>query len=374
MNGAWKRRAIAATGAVRRDGLAGFASLVRRSLADRYRVGVGAIRALTRRAVEFGVRPHLLHRRVKHLHGPARLDYGAEEVIVISVVRNGALYVKSFLEHYQALGVAHCVFLDNGSTDSTVDMLCAFPGVTVLQADVPYGRFENTMKRYLAERFSQGRWNLCADIDELFDYPYSQTVPLQDFLRYLNLRGFTAVVTQMLDMFSETPLSAITSTPDDRLKEKYVWYDISSIDRPAYEWSTVSNPNVRMHWGGIRRLAFGTSNGLTKAALVRMDGKVKPFVEWHHATGAVVADVSCVLMHYPFIGTFCDKVRDAVDTARYGATTTEEYVAYARALADCPQLCLKRPSARRFRGVDALIDEGFLAVSEEYIRWISRMR
>ena len=30
---------------------------------------------------------------------------------------------------------------------------------------------ENTMKRYLAERFSRGRWNLCADIDELFDYP-----------------------------------------------------------------------------------------------------------------------------------------------------------------------------------------------------------
>ena len=84
--------------------------------------------------------------------------------------------------------------------------------------------------------------------------------------------------------------------------------------------------------------------------------------------------MSCVLLHYPFIATFYDKVRDAVGTARYGATTTEEYVRYARALADSPELCLKRPSARRFRGVDALIDEGFLAVSEEYIRWTSRMR
>ena len=31
------------------------------------------------------------------------------------------------------------------------------------------------MKRYLAERFSPGRWNLCADIDELSDYPFSES-------------------------------------------------------------------------------------------------------------------------------------------------------------------------------------------------------
>ena len=33
-----------------------------------------------------------------------------------------------------------------------------------------------------------------------------------------------------------------------------------------------------MHRGGVRRTVFGTSNGLTKAALVLMDGNVKPFV------------------------------------------------------------------------------------------------
>jgi hypothetical protein len=39
----------------------------------------------------------------------------------------------------------------------------------------PSNKYENTMKRYLAERFSPGRWNLCADIDELFDYPFSES-------------------------------------------------------------------------------------------------------------------------------------------------------------------------------------------------------
>ena len=55
------------------------------------------------------------------------------------------------MEHYRALGVGHCVFLDNGSTDDTVDRLCAYGDVTVLQTDAPYEKFENTMKRYLAD-------------------------------------------------------------------------------------------------------------------------------------------------------------------------------------------------------------------------------
>lgn len=333
-----------------------------------------SLRAAKRRVLEFAVRPLLLRGRVRHVHGPADVSYGPDELLVISVVRNGALYVKSFMEHYLALGVRHCVFLDNGSTDATVDMLREYPRVTVLKTDAPYDRFENTMKRYLAERFSNGRWNLCADIDELFDYPFSDRLPLTGFLQYLNARRFSAVVAQLLDMFSPLPLTDLKSTVDDRLKEKYTHYDISGIDAPPYEWSQPSSPDIRMHWGGIRRAIFGTGNGLTKAALVNMNGRVKPFVSWHHATGALVADVSCVLLHYPFVSAFADKVQDAVRTRRYGVTTTDEYVAYADMLQRNPRLSLMRPSARCFAGLEPLIAEHFIVVSDEYRRWVDEVR
>jgi hypothetical protein len=212
------------------------------------------------------------------------------------------------------------------------------------------------MKRYLAERFSPGRWNLCADIDELFDYPSSNCLPIQGFLRYLDHRRFTAVVTQMLDMFSDVPIGELESRPDECLTEQFPYYDISAVDRRPYEWSRAP-ATVRMHWGGIRRVVFGTNNGLTKAA--------------HQATGASVADVTGVLRHYPFISTFRDKVEDAVRTGRYGATTTDEYRSYARSLAGAPLLQLKGPTARRYEGLDPLIADGFLVVSEEYRRWVA---
>ena len=330
------------------------------------------LRRLARRTMEFGIRQQLLRGRIKYLHGPRAIIYGQEELIVITVVRNGQLYVRSFMEHYRALGVAHFVFLDNGSTDGTVDALCSCPDTTVLETDAPYDKFENTMKRYLAERFSPGRWNLCADIDELFEYPFSNRLPLRHFLRYLNCHGFSAVVTQMLDLFSEAPLAEVCSTPDDRVWEKFTYYDVSAMDTPPYEWVESLRNDIRMHWGGIRRRVFGTDNGLTKTALVLMNGKVKPFIEWHHVLGGVTADVTCLLKHYPFVGGFADKVRDAVRTGRYGATTTDEYVAYANALAANPKLTLKSESARTFTGLEPLIDDHFLVVSDEYRRWTER--
>jgi Glycosyl transferase family 2 len=369
-----RSKAGTATRAFRSGGVGRLASVLRQKLIDLRRDSTRALRSTARRAMEFGVRPHLLRGRVSHLYGPAHIDYAPDELLVITVVRNGALYVRSFLEHYRALGVRHCVFLDNCSTDDTVDRLCAHAGVTVLQTDAPYEKFENTMKRYLAERFSAHRWNLCADIDELFDYPLACELPLEGFLQYLNERRFTAVVAQMLDMFSELPLGEHESSPDDRLMDTYGYYDISAIDRHPYEWADPPRPAVAMHWGGIRRTVFGTNNGLTKAALVLMDGKVKPFVGWHQVTGAAVADVTGVLMHYPFVSSFRQKVEDAVRTGRYGAITTNEYVSYGKELARNPRLCLKGPSARLFTGLEPLIADGFLVVSDDYLRWVATTR
>jgi len=227
------------------------------------------------------------------------------------------------------------------------------------------------MKRYLAERFSQGRWNLCADIDELFDYPYSASLILRNFIRYLNEHRYTAVIAQMLDMFSDTPLAELESRPDDSLKDKYAYYDISAIKKTPYGWATTGNGKLKMHWGGIRKSLFGTNNGLTKAALVKMDGKVKPFVNWHHARDARVADVSCVLRHYPFVGGFYTKVQEAVRMGRYGVLTTDEYVAYWKGLERNPNLNLRLKTAKKLSGLEELIEEEFLVVSDRYRQWVN---
>ena len=149
----------------------------------------------------------LLHSSIERLHGPEEVPYAEDELVVVCNVRDGRPYVKSFVEHHLSLGVKHIFFLDNGSTDGTVEALKKYENVTVLRTKLPYKEYMYAMRQYLVERFGRGRWCLCVDIDELFDYPYSDVVGLGSLLRYLNGNSYTAVVAQMLDMFPEEPLS-----------------------------------------------------------------------------------------------------------------------------------------------------------------------
>src|SRR5215203_6425144 len=172
----------------------------------------------------------VLRSSIEHLHGPEEVDYEPDELVVVCLVRDGRPYVKSFVEHYFALGVRHLFFLDNNSTDGTVEALKNYDNTTVLRSKLPFKEYMLLMKQYLIGRFGKkDRWCLYADIDELFDYPYSDVIGLGSLLRYLNSNSYTAVAAQILDMLSEEALSGREGNSEEPLKERHRFYDISNI-------------------------------------------------------------------------------------------------------------------------------------------------
>jgi hypothetical protein len=230
------------------------------------------------------------------------------------------------------------------------------------------------MKNYLARRFSKERWTLCVDIDEFFDWPFSGIVSIGSLLRYLNARRYTAVVAQMLDLFSDLPLSEVRDDPDEDVTKNYEYYDISNISKATYMYSRLSYYDIKMHWGGIRKTIFGSNNGLTKAPLVFVDPRIQLFKDWHHTENAYIANFTCVLLHYPFTSTFYDKVKDAAATKRYGILTSDEYDLYWARLSREPGLTLHLDTSRRYMGVEPLFDVGFLVASSDYLDWVGAQR
>ncbi len=335
----------------------------------KFRSFVGRLNKLD--IIQFGLRGMLLPSKIKHLHGPLQIGSDPDDVIVISVMRNSKEWLKSFLTHHRRMGVRHFVIIDNGSTDGSVELLSQQPDVTLLQTYAPYHAYENTMKRYLAERFCRDHWCLCVDADEQFDFPGSSRMALASLIQYLRTRGFNAVVTQMLDMFSDRPISEARIDRDDDLRVQYPFYDLTDIVKTPYQFGKVSNAAIKTHHGGIRKAVFGTNNGLSKVSLFFMDGKIKPFIAWHHALHAHLADISCVLLHFPFVDSFGSKIAEAVTSGRYGYLTTDEYVSYLDGFQRRPQLILKMESARKLQAVDELLDNGFLVDSADYRRWLA---
>lgn len=314
-------------------------------------------------AVQFGLRLALAPLRVRHLSGPRTPAAGADEPIVFCLLRNGMPWLASFLAHHRALGFRHFIMLDNGSDDGTREALRREEGVTLLSTTAPYHAYENTLKRYLVDRYGRGRWCLFVDIDEQFDYPLRAHVPLARLIAYLDGAGCTAMITQMLDMFARRPLHTLGIVGETDLLGIFGTYDLATIRAEPYPFGQ-ARP-IRMHWGGIRKAVFGTDNGLTKVSFFRNVAGLAPFVQWHHVKRGQFADLSGVLFHFPFEAGFARKVEEAAQSGRYGYHTTAEYRAYRQRAGDAG-FTIASQSALAFRGTDALVEEGFLVISDRY--------
>src|ERR687890_1571577 len=320
----------------------------------------------------------VLRSSIEHLHGPEEVDYEPDELVVVCLVRDGRPYVKSFVEHYRSLAAKHLFFLDNGSTDGTVEALKNYNNVTVLQTLLPYKEYKLEFKRFLIGRFGRkDRWCLYADIDELFDYPYSDVVSLGSLLGYLSSNSYTAVAAQMLDMFPEEPLSGREgSLEDEPLKERLRFYDISNINRTSVKEkqhrhdkkNTLQSDEIEIFRDGIRSAIFSDRPLLTKFPLVFTDGRIKPFDRSAHwVANAKIADITCVLFHYKFLdGYFHKQAAQAVREGQY-YNNSALYKKYLQVLEGAPNLRIKQESAGELRGINDLVENGFLVVSEEYM-------
>jgi len=322
---------------------------------------------------------------VQHLHGPWEISGGDDELVVLCLVRDGEPWVHTFIEHYFSLGARHLVFLDNGSTDGTVAAACGHDNMTVLRTELSFGagvegtEGQNLMRRYLIERFGKHRWSLCVDIDELFDFPYSDIISLDSFLRYLNSKSYTAVAAQMLDMFPERlSVNSALGTAEE-FKEEYRFYDISKIERSKIKENKAAGANNFMDSdevaakvkGGIRRDVFGYKPLLTKYPLLFSDGTLE-HLGVHAIRNARVSDVTCVLLHYKFYAFALQEYwYKAIEYKRgRGPFMRSRYERYLEVLEGEPELHLRQESSRELSGVNDLLENGFLVASEDYIGWV----
>lgn len=295
-------------------------------------------------------------------------------LLVVCLVRDGEGHVETFVEHHLRLGAAGIVLLDNGSVDRTIERAAVLDRVTVLACGLPYKTHSYAYKRYLVERFGEGGWCLLADIDERFDYPGSDRLPLEDFLSYLNAHGFTAVMAQMLDLFPDGP-PASWPAGGRELIEASVWYDLSAVGRRppgrARRVNRFADSEMSFFAGGVRSQAFSADPILTKFSLLRRMGKSGPVLESAHlCRGASVADVNGVLLHYKYDRSFAERCAAAVREGNFFGNSAA-YKLYLQALERTPELSLRRPTARRYHGPMELVEQGFLRASGRYLEQVA---
>lgn len=341
-------------------------------------VALSRVRAELRKArgtLEYPWRRRRLESSLEVLRLRADAERRPDRCVVVTVVRDGQTWIEPWLEHYLELGADEIVVLDNGSIDRTVEVALAQPRATVLRSRLPFRAYNSVFKRFLVERFGEGRWCLLVDVDEFFDYPFSGELPFPRFLEYLNSRGYTAVMATMLDLFADGP-SHTWPAGGRELLERCVWYDPSSLV-PSRHWrlqlrNRFADRDMPFYRGGVMYQAFGVRAVATKFPLIyyRRGGRLDLRRHGHFCRGAHVADVSAVLLHYRCDRRLVERLREQFDRGPH-------FAALARKAGEAGtggDLVLRRPSARRLEHVDQLVDDGLLRVSAAYREFVMRNR
>jgi hypothetical protein len=177
------------------------------------------------------------------------------------------------------------------------------------------------------------------------------------------------VVAQLLDMFADEPFSRLRSSPEDSLKQEYRFYDLADMSRRTnLYWIAEANAAGADHFatfGGVRKRFFGSEGLLqTKHPLVYAGPGVEVYpYAGHFVTGARIADVSTVLLHFKFVSDIREQAEDALRRRQHHGGS-RQYRGMYEMLGEDPDLCLHTETARELIGVQQLVDEELLVVSD----------
>lgn len=314
---------------------------------------------------------------IRHVSGPNHVAYGGNEFVVVCLVKNGAEYLPSFLRHYRRIGARHFYFVDNESTDATRTILADQPDVTVYRTALSHRKFESEIRRAIIEKHSRSRWCMCVDIDELFEFPGSDTLTMRGFLDYLNANGFTSVVAYMLDMFAVD-----ASTSGVYLEDAYPGFDLSDVSKGDYfsgfepfcDRNVLPCPEIGNYYGGVRQhhIRSGESRFLlTKHPLVFIDHRIEAVTMPHFCNRSRVADVTCLLKHYKLTASLRERIEEGIRTDSFSFIIKDQIAAYLSLSGAGPA---HRPGRRSevYTDVGRLVESGFLYTSEHYRAHVAR--
>lgn len=203
-------------------------------------------------------RRRLLWRSLRSRHQLACLqDYTARitpsDILCVTTLRNEALRLPFFLQHYRDLGVDHFLVVDNGSDDGSLDMLLGQPDVSVWQTEHSYrgSRFGVDWMTWLQLRYGHGHWVLTADVDELLIYDGCDQHGLTALTRVLDQQGQRAFGALMLDLYPKGAVGHQCYNAGQNPVEVLPYFDVGSYR--AVRQAPMGNLWVQ---GGARERVF----------------------------------------------------------------------------------------------------------------------
>lgn len=190
-------------------------------------------------------------------------SYSAAEndIPVVCPVKNERGLLPHFIGHHRALGIENFIFIDNNSTDGTVDYLLSQPGCTVYHTSDSYEASHyaaDWVSEVMRENFL-GRWAIYLDCDELLVYEDMERTPLPMFIERYAAGGADSFVAVMVDMYPDGPWKNVSAKSVSSISNVLNCFDRDYvIRRPALRPGRPQRPGAINVFGGPRCRLFSS--------------------------------------------------------------------------------------------------------------------
>lgn len=235
--------------------------------------------------------------------------------ILLCVVKDDLERIKLSYEHHKKIGVKNFIYIDNGSTDGTLEWLLEQGNVFVYQTFdtfIMWAKVAWISK--VIQHFGFDRWYLIVDSDELFVYPDCENRTIEEYVAYMNKKKISRALSFMLDMYSTSRLFE-TENNENNILEKNRYFDGDS-------YRIESCLHYQKIIGGPRQRIFAKKGGMemlqNKYPLIFY--RKGDIYRYHYASPYrenFVEECTSVLLHYKFLQGDYAKYLGIVERGNY---------------------------------------------------------
>lgn len=286
----------------------------------------------------------LRKRRELTLHKDLTDRVDRSDILLFAVVRNEKIRLPFFLKYYRNLGVSHFFFVDNDSSDGTLDYLEAQLDVSIWRTSASYkkSKYGVDWLNGLLRKYGAKHWILVVDVDEFLVYPHCDTRDLYALTDWLDASSIKSFGTMLLDMYSERPIEKTPYRSGTDPIRKLEYFDPGNYTMRRDK----KYGNLWIQGGPRQRVFFADAPqkgpALNKIPLVKWDkayvyvssthtllprGLNLVYDEWggEKATGC--------LLHAKFLDILRDKALEELERKQHYAAS-REYQAYSEKLGE----------------------------------------
>ncbi len=184
---------------------------------------------------------------------------------VVLCVRNDRRRIEMLVRHYRSIGVEKFIFLDNGSTDGTLEWMQEQEDIDLFTTKDQYSSFvKEAWINRLVSYYGFDHWYILTDSDELVTYINMEQHSLEDVIRYAVKNKIERIEGLTLDMYSDKGLFEGGIQEAD-IEKVYCWMDSDSY---TTEKRKVCGIDTVAMVGGPRSRSMNVTPSLMKYPLV----------------------------------------------------------------------------------------------------------